>query len=267
MKVDQESGLFDGLCSIVNEALRVGDYTTKQSALNLAQSGLGSGAATLVSALFVRLDRNWTLALQKPLSRSKQNFRWRYPQENLTDGNPSQEVSLERELIRALGKAGREDWSNQVPLISGIAGSNAFKKRAVDLVQKHNDDCFEFVELKIASNTPVYAAIEILTYGLLWLLSKRDRLKLPYAVSPILDARSLGLSVLAAQDYYVGYSLNDLARAINYGLVELGRRHSVDMSFRFTAFPATFDWPSVKDRSKRPAGSDLISLLDGRKDL
>jgi hypothetical protein len=114
--------------------------------------------------------------------------------------NASAEVTFERALINALVKAGRNDWSNQVPLISGIVGPHAFKKRAVDLVHRQSDSSFEFVELKIKSDTPVFAAIEIL-YGLLWLLSRRDREILGYDAGPMLDARELGLSVIAPRDY------------------------------------------------------------------
>ena len=66
MNQDQENGLFAGLADVVDQALGVSDYTTKRSALDLSRHGLGPRAATLVPALFDRLDRNWALALEKP---------------------------------------------------------------------------------------------------------------------------------------------------------------------------------------------------------
>ena len=175
------------------------------------------------------------------------------------------EVTLERDLIRALINAGRTDWSNQVPLISGIAGPHAFKRRAIDLVHCRDESSFEFVELKINSDTPVFAAIEILTYCILWLLSRRDRLSLGYPAGPILDARELRLSVLAPRDYYSRYSVEPLARAINDDLRELGRRQGVIMAFCFTAFPQTSSWPRGVGYPLSLSDKDLIALLDSRE--
>ena len=36
--------------------------------------------------------------------------------------------------IRACEDASRGDWSNQVPIISGVIGPRAYKRRAIDLV-------------------------------------------------------------------------------------------------------------------------------------
>jgi hypothetical protein len=264
MKSDRGSGLFAGLSGVVEQSLGVSKFASKSAASELARNGIGTEAATLVPALFALLDQNWARALQGATSHSRQNFRWWLPQTSLADGNLSPEVSLERELIRAIVAAKRSDWSNQVPLISGIAGPHAFKKRAVDLVHRLDDGCFEFVELKVCSDTPMFAAIESLVYGLLWLLSRRDRSRLGYTESAILDAQSLRLSVLAPQIYYSGYSLTALADVIDIGLRDLGRHHDVDMDFRFTAFPSAFYWSSDRSDPKRPCDQELIALLDGR---
>ena len=101
-------------------------------------------------------------------------------------------------LSRCAEQAGRVDWSNQVPIISGIAGSSAYKRRAVDLVRCLPDGGFNFVELKVASDTPLYAAIEVLNYGLLWLLSRETRVQLGYQSNPILDAPALQSQHLGA---------------------------------------------------------------------
>ena len=137
--------------------------------------------------------------------------------------------------------------------------------RSVDLVQRRGKSAFEFVELKINSNTPIFAAVEILVYGLLWLLSRRDRQVLGYAAGPILDAKELRLSVLAPRDYYRRYSVDPLAKAINDGLRKFGKQHGVTMEFRFTAFPASFTWPSDSTSLSKARGKDLIAHLDGRE--
>jgi hypothetical protein len=134
-------------------------------------------------------------------------------------------------------------------------------------VHKDGEARFEFVELKIDSDTPVFAAIEILVYGLLWLLSRRDRELLGYQSNPILDAETLRLSVLAPGTYYPGCPIAPLSRAINEGLHTLGPRFGISMDFRFTAFPAEFYWSSQPGDPRKACGRELIDLLDGREDL
>jgi len=260
-----DNGLFAGVREVVDQALGVDDFTTKTAAHKLTKYGVSLGTATLVQDLFNRLDSNWDLTRPTASPPSLKNFRWHEPQLCISKGNPSAEVTLERALMSALGAAGRTDWSNQVPLISGIAGPHAFKRRAIDLVWRQGQSCFEFVELKIKSDTPVFAAIEILVYGLLWLLSRRDRKVLDYTANPILDARELRLSVLAPRDYYSRYSIRPLAITINDGLRKLGPQHGVAMEFRFTAFPASFTWSRDPTDPSKPSGNDLIALLDGRE--
>jgi hypothetical protein len=263
MRRKGETGLFAGVREVADQALGVSDYASKSAALSLKKRGYPVKAATLVKDLFEIIDRNWTLAIRSDRrSHSNENFRWHCPQTKFADHNTSLEVTLERALICALLEDGRIDWSNQIPLISGIAGPHAFKRRAVDLVHRQGEGSFEFVELKVNSDTPVHAAVEILVYGLLWLLSRRDRQALGYPAGPILDAPRLALSVLAPRSYYNRYSVEPLASALNDGLVELGEQHGVTMGFGFTAFPASFSWP--RDSGK-PNDRDLIALLEARE--
>jgi hypothetical protein len=268
MRRKGDSGLFAGVREVVDQALGVNDFATKSAALELTKRGYGVETATLVPKLYKIIHRNWNGTVQTgQRSRSQENFRWHCPQTYIAGKNASAEVTFERALINALVKAGRNDWSNQVPLISGIVGPHAFKKRAVDLVHRQSDSSFEFVELKIKSDTPVFAAIEILVYGLLWLLSRRDREILGYDAGPMLDARELGLSVTAPRDYYSRYAVAPLARVINDGFRELGEQHGVTMGFRFTAFPESFSWARGPREPPRPSGKDLIALLDGLETL
>ena len=264
MRRKGETGLFAGVRELVDRALGVSDYASKGAALCLKERGYPAETATLVQDLFEVIERNWTLAVRSDRrSHSNENFRWHYPQTGFAPHNKSPEVTLERALICALLRAERDDWSNQVPLISGIAGPHAFKKCAVDLVYRKNEGSFEFIELKINSDTPVYAAVEILIYGLLWLLSRRERKHLGYAEGPILAARELMLSVLAPRSYYSRYSVEPLASAFNEGLVVLGKHHGVTMGFRFTAFPAS--WSPVSGEHPKQSDEQLIPLLDARE--
>ena len=261
------AGLFAGLPETVDQVLGVSKFTSKSALRELNRRGIDARASTLSRALFDLLDRNWALGLGQPRGRSLENFRWHRPQCYVDGDNPSREVSFERALIGALVAANRTDWSNQVPLISGFGGHRAFRRRAVDLVRRHTDDCFEFVELKIDSDTPIFAAVEILVYGLLWLLSRRDRALLGYGSNPILDAKTLRLSILAPRPYYSDSPVKPLGATINKGLQALAIPFGVSMDFRFTAFPAAFYWSSQPDDPRKARSLDLIDLLDGREDL
>ena len=75
--------------------------------------------------------------------------------------NTSKEVLLERAIVKAMG----EDWSNQMPTASGVLGSHADKRSSVDLVWRKCPTSFTLMELKVDSDTPLFAAVECLFYA------------------------------------------------------------------------------------------------------
>jgi hypothetical protein len=257
MRQMNQTGLFAGVREVVDKGLDLDNYTTKRSALRLMERGATS--STLVRDVFETLERNWHANSQRR-GRSRQNFRWHYPQTHVSDHNTSAEVTLERALINALQQAHRDDWSNQVPLISGIEGSHSHRRRAVDLVHHHGDGTFEFVELKVDSDTPLFAAMEVMVYGLLWLLSRRNQPDSSKA-SPILQANKLVLSVLAPRAYYSGHDTQSIAKIIDDGVQAVSAQEGVSMQFRFTAFPSAFSWGA----GPRSSGQELIDFLDHRE--
>jgi hypothetical protein len=190
---------------------------------------------------------------------SSQNFRWHKPQLAISPHNTSLEVSLERALMRACAEQGRTDWSNQVPLVSGISGSHAGKRRAVDLVRRCGDGCFEFVEMKVASNTPLFATMEVLQYGLLWLLSRRDSHLLDYAGREMIEATAIDLSILAPRPFFTPFASRTVSAAIGQGLEVLGRRFGVSMRYSQYAFSRDFSWP------RSYSNPELVALLDQRE--
>jgi hypothetical protein len=221
-------------------------YRTETANRGLLASGNQFDGVNFVAGLFAMLQRNWAPALSilSAGTGSRKNFRWHEPQTNLAAHNPSREVTLEREFIRACQKAGRLDWSNQVPVVSGIAGSRADKRRAIDLVHRPADGSFEFIELKVDSDTPLYAALEVVRYGLLWLLSREAKTALGYSANVILNAPALRLTTLAPLTFYASRTPPWLAAELNRGILTLGRRHGVDMTFCPMAFPQDFHWPA-----------------------
>ena len=129
---------------------------------------------------------------------------WRF-QKQLGDSphNPSPEVTLERTIVRAMGG----EWCNQVPTASGLWNADADKRRAVDLVCRVEGQNFELIELKVESDTPLRAAVEIVQYGLLYALARDRYPDTEQAGKDLLHAKEVHLRVLAPADYYAPYAL------------------------------------------------------------
>ena len=144
-------------------------------------------------------------------------------------------------------------------MVSGIAGPRANKRRAIDLVRRVSERQFEFVELKIASDTPLYAAAEIVLYGLLWLHARGRCVQASASRNPLLAASSVWLSVLAPRAFFGQSDIAGMSTFFNSGLAALAQCHGVEMSLAFTAFPDAFAWPTAL------ADDELVQLLDNRR--
>ena len=164
--------------------------------------------------------------------RSLENWRWQRLQVQIADHNTSPEVVLERAIAAACKRIGRTDWANQVPVASGLIAGAADGRRAIDLVRQCGKRHFELIELKIASDTPLYAAVEIIGYGCIWLLARAYP---PSRKSAILEADHVDLRVLAPVNYYARYDLTELETALDRGCRSLGTAQGVTMTFAFHA--------------------------------
>ncbi len=134
---------------------------------------------------------------------------WRF--ETVTQVSPSN-TSVEKILEKTIAKWADEEckgkWANQVPVASGLVRSGGDKKRNVDLIQRLRKGEYEFVELKIGSNNPLYAAIEILVYGLLYIFYREKIPKEKWASKSdhdLLNASKIYLKVVAPDSYYEVY--------------------------------------------------------------
>ena len=164
---------------------------------------------------------------------------------------------LERAIVATCERLGRTDWSNQVPVASGIAGPSAERRRAIDLVREAGPGHFELVELKIASDTPLYAALELIGYACIWLLSRGER---GDDASLLLAADRLDAVVLAPESYYTRYRLKGLETVLDTELAALGVAHGVKLRFRFESLPDDLIRPPFLDQQ-------IVSLLDARRRL
>ncbi len=251
--IHSPASLLEGVNADICQHLGIRHLGHKSALLELSQRK--SFPAGIVDATYSRIASNWQLCREAGIgSSSAENWRWRVPQKAISAHNTSPEVRLERALIVACERQGRFDWSNQVPVASGVAGAKAERRRAIDLVHQRGPGHFELVELKVASDTPLYAAFEIIGYTCIWLLS---RLEAPAPNNPLLTAKAIDAVVLAPTAYYAPYRLETLRLQLDDDLQRLGREHGVAISFRFEAFPDHLASPPWTDEQ-------LAHLLDTR---
>lgn len=255
--------LFDHFSRYVNEQLSLREnYTTETACRDLSKGPLSKfDGGKFVAGMFKLLDVNWSRILDAAteISIGKQNWKFRRVSK-ISDKNKRPEERLERSLIAACKELGREDWWNQIPVMSGVMG----RRSTVDLVHQKARAAFDFIELKATDNeTPLSAAIQVTKYGLVFLLSRRDkdRERLGYTDRPLLDADHVTLCVLAPASFYSGYSLSWFERAINDGFRKLGSKHGVKLAFKFLKFPPRFDPRKVE----KYRGPKLMGFLDSRK--
>lgn len=214
-------------------------YQHKTAALDVCNRSHVASAGGFLRKAYEQVDQNWRNAVASGrYSHSSQN--WRFTQRpDISRDNTSPEVILERAIICVAD----DYWANRVPTSSGLVGSRSDKLRNVDLVQRNSDGNFTLIELKVDSNNPLFAAVEILTYGLLLAWSKNNTLALSYdtSIQPILSARSIQLCVLAPDTYYRAYELGNLQNAICDGPSECADIFRLPYFFVFTKFAQGFD--------------------------
>ena len=94
-----------------------------------------------------------------------------------------------------------QSGATRIPVASGLIDEKLNKRAAVDLA-KIEEDRLDLYELKCESDNPVYAAFEILQYGLAYLLCRVNRKEFGYADLRTMKVNALGLNVLAPHSYY-----------------------------------------------------------------
>lgn len=188
-------------------------------------------AVELLKNLISQIQLNVETGCRK--SNSRQNWRGDMPQPNIDhEKNKSKEVLLEKaiaELVKR-DKLALPGWWNQMPIASGLIHANSDRRRAIDLVRKSEGPVieFDFIELKIDSDTPLFALMEILLYGLVYLVLRRnpDGLSPESKASKVFKAQKVNLRVLAPKDYYKGYNLKWLHDELNNSLKTIANDNS-----------------------------------------
>lgn len=235
--------IFNGTDEIISSVLNLGPGQTlkqKSTCRRLTPETLStSDFVALVSDIYSRMRNNLTDRVP-----SRENWRIER-QTNLDPVNRSPEILLERAIVLLSERGILKDWFNQVPVASGLINKDADKRAAIDLMRYRNKS-IELVELKWESDTPAYAAIEILRYGLAYLLSYVNKDAFGYAGNPLMGAKQVSLCVLAPHKYYDDCNLSWLRRGLNNGVHALAEKEAdqvFSMDFSFLAFPAGFSLP------------------------
>jgi hypothetical protein len=216
-----------------------------------------------VETMFNCIETNFSPTRPENLSREN----WRLTKQLLLAEN---NTSPEKVLEKRISSFTDDKWANQVPTASGFYRSEG-RKRSIDLVFEKNDSTFIFYELKVSptSGEACDAAIELLSYGLLYIFS-RTQLN-AYQGLRLMKARTIHLRVIGTYDYYQkqkgkpkGPSLQlqdaisqSVNRFVSVCLPEL------KMDFGFDVLAKDFSW-SLKDKENR---MKILAALDGIRPL
>ncbi|MCX6607168.1 MAG: hypothetical protein NTV52_26785 [Acidobacteria bacterium] len=190
-----------------------------------------------------------------PRRASSQNWRFTLNPEIRYD-NPSIEKRIAHLAVEGL--LGRDQWANQIPVASGVLNSTADKKTAVDLSHRNDAGDFDLIELKMLTQSghALFAAMEVILYGIAYLFARRNARELGYVwgETDLLAAHRVRLIVLAPAAYYGGVpstGLRSLRSALNKGLAEecaRGGTPGLLMEVDFEQFGEGFAWPCSDER-------------------
>lgn len=247
-------------------------FKTITSLEKLCGNPPATDGAALADALLARIEQNWRTGRDEyETAPSRENWRFRKAG-NMASYNTSREMTFERDFT----ELGGDDWANQVPTSSGLLGPWADKRRAIDLVERKGEGVFEFIELKIESDTPLRAAFEVLDYAALYAFSRLNADALGYGpgFSELLEAQHIKLRVLAPQPFYgfktsgggrLLYQLEWLEQTLQTATNRLSTRigRTLQMGFRFEVFPDEFSWGPEHRRCR----THILKMMAGRRPL
>jgi len=259
------ASIIDGVYEIIDEALDVTDIGERSP-----HHKNKTACARVCNGDPLKFD--CSEMLERILSQMRMNFDnsetsvskelWRFEkQDDDYDSAVGPETRLEKDIVKNTDGS----WVNQVPTSSGLVGGKSDGKRNIDIVRCDSvlDREYTFYELKVKvkSGHPLFAAMEIVIYGVLYCLARHlntDRLvKFPNS-RDLLSAKSIRLRVLAPQAYYDPFlpkGLQNLTNKINDGISGF-LKNKPDLCFEmnfgfdqfrddFTGFEKLDDYPSL----------------------
>ncbi len=172
----------------------------------------------IVNRLFESLNQEFDGWKKSP----GKNWIWRHEHTKPSPKNRSQEVLLEHEMIALGGQC----WTRQISTASGVdkkadgIRTRTNRRRSIDLVFDQGNGGFSFIELKVGSDSPIYALFENLGYGLAYWHSRQEKLDHPGDASRLMQAKKIDLVVLGPESWYRDNppDLATLVEQLNHGL-------------------------------------------------
>jgi len=247
--------VFEGTDSLIHEALSLNvGQSLKQKSTCIAIKPFPDvlpRMERLVFDLFTRIEGNWNGRIP-----STMNWRLR-KQGDISPHNKNPEILLERAIVILADMGILQGWFNQIPVASGLLDEYSNKRAAIDLVHL-SGDCAALIELKWESDNPVYAAFEILRYGLAFLFCHKMQRNFSYSAYPLMQVKKISLRVLAPYEYYSYCNLDSLRYALEIALQRLFHEITKDalaIDFLFLSFPPQFRLPFQ-------SGEDVAALKD-----
>ncbi len=160
----------------------------------------------------------------------------------IAEYNQSPEKTLEKAIVNTASNA---RWANQVPTASGLYEGHRDRHRNIDLVQSIAPGEYDFIELKVGSDTPLYAAMEVLQYAALYTFARHHYTDQECKQHELLQADTIHLRVLAPIPFYGKAPVDALESSISEGLAAFCSTECLAwmMDFAFLAFPTSFVWP------------------------
>jgi hypothetical protein len=257
MMPNNDKGIFFGLERIANRYLL--DPTWKRENGNVTNYGHTtnclrlSGDATpeffnaedMIREMFCEINNN---ILDQHEARTPSSANWNINYRDKSnpeagEGSEKPEVTLERAIIQARRSSeakAEEKWTYQMPIATGLFDEYTDKSSNIDLVRMRLDGVFDLFELKVGSNNPLYAAVEILQYGLAYIASRRLANKIGYNSEALemFSAKIINLCVLAPSSFYQStklekYNFGWLEKELNIALNKMAEKYGYKMTFSF----------------------------------
>ncbi len=278
---DKKAGIFSGLEGTVNRYLldptwrrkngKNTSFSHKKNCLLLSGNSTPSffKARKMISEMLGQIESNISnhisATVEKEKKRTPSKANWNLncrDKSNPKVGmkNKSPEVTLERAIIQARRMPHSEfadKWTYQMPVATGLFGSDTNKSSNIDLVRRRSDGVFDLIELKIGSDNPLYAAVELLQYGLAYAASRQFAQQIGYDTGAleILKATQINLCVLAPKSFYEPpktdeYNFGWLEQGLNNALKHFNKKkHGYHMTFKFCLL--NLNWkPEARPNSK-----------------
>ena len=196
------------------------------------------------------------MAANCPHPRSTSRSLWKLRRAtNIAAHSRRPEIMLEKSVAILANNGRMPEWFNQCSVASGIGGSEKYKRSCSDLIHWSASRAFlRLVELKWERDKPrktqsdhskpVEALRQVLRYGAAYIFCRLHRAELPLEGRSLMDARHIGLEVIAPAYYYRDSAIEKHLTQMREHLKKFeteSRIPELSISLNALAFPDNFD--------------------------